>query len=164
MRREVWEQVGEFDAAYALCDTDWLCARPNGSEIAMLRHGGSEWINRRHADNWSNRLGSARMQQGDLRNRGAGAVCAAGRAGAAEMVLAGLRGALQRPAAPRVDPAGRASARGMGMRRARPGTDCSRTPDMACAPQWLEETGVRSDPALVMRGSPSRSLGADPEA
>jgi len=61
MRREVWEQTGEFDARYALADTDWFVRAAQKFKIAMLpRHG--VW-NRRHPDNWSNRVGSARMQR-----------------------------------------------------------------------------------------------------
>lgn len=60
MRREVWERTGPFDAAYALADTDWF-ARAAGRSSAVLlpRHG---VLNRRHRGNWSNRVGSARMQ------------------------------------------------------------------------------------------------------
>ncbi len=61
MRREVWEQVGEFDASYALADTDWFVRVAERFSVAMLpRHG---VVNRRHAGNWSNRVGSARMQR-----------------------------------------------------------------------------------------------------
>jgi len=61
MRREVWERAGEFDPRYALADTDWFVRAAAVTEIAMLpRHGA---INRRHAGNWSNRVGSAAMQR-----------------------------------------------------------------------------------------------------
>ena len=61
MRRQVWEQVGEFDASYALADTDWFVRAAERFPVAMLpRHG---VVNRRHAGNWSNRVGSARMQR-----------------------------------------------------------------------------------------------------
>lgn len=60
MRREVWEQTGPFDAAYALADTDWFVRVAERFQVALLpRHG---VLNRRHAGNWSNRVGSARMQ------------------------------------------------------------------------------------------------------
>ncbi len=61
MRRAVWEQVGAFDATYALADTDWFVRAVERFPAAMLaRHG---VLNRRHPGNWSNRLGSARMQR-----------------------------------------------------------------------------------------------------
>jgi glycosyltransferase involved in cell wall biosynthesis len=61
LRREVWERVGLFNPAYALADTDWFVRAVEQFPAAMLaRHG---VYNRRHAGNWSNRLGSARMQR-----------------------------------------------------------------------------------------------------
>ncbi len=61
MRRAVWERVGPFNPAYALADTDWFVRAVEQFPAAMLaRHG---VYNRRHAGNWSNRLGSARMQR-----------------------------------------------------------------------------------------------------
>ena len=61
LRREVWERVGPFHPAYALADTDWFVRAVEQFPAAMLaRHG---VYNRRHAGNWSNRLGSARMQR-----------------------------------------------------------------------------------------------------
>ena len=61
LRRAVWERVGGFDPAYALADTDWFVRAVERFPAAMLpRHG---VYNRRHAGNWSNRLGSARMQR-----------------------------------------------------------------------------------------------------
>ena len=61
MRRKVWEEVGAFDTAYALADTDWFVRAAERFPVTMLaRHG---ILNRRHAGNWSNRLGSARMQR-----------------------------------------------------------------------------------------------------
>ncbi len=61
MRREVWLRTGEFDPAYALADTDWFVRAAAITNVAMLpRHG---VINRRHPGNWSNRVGSARMQR-----------------------------------------------------------------------------------------------------
>jgi glycosyltransferase involved in cell wall biosynthesis len=60
MRRRVWNEVGPFDSAYALADTDWFARAAGRYPVAMLaRHG---VLNRRHPGNWSNRLGSARMQ------------------------------------------------------------------------------------------------------
>ena len=60
LRRAVWERVGPFHAQYALADTDWFVRAVERFPAAMLpRHG---VYNRRHAGNWSNRLGSARMQ------------------------------------------------------------------------------------------------------
>lgn len=60
MRREVWERTGPFDAAYALADTDWFVRAAERFKIALLPRYGV-W-NRRHPGNWSNRVGSARMQ------------------------------------------------------------------------------------------------------
>ena len=61
LRRQVWESVGSFHPAYTLADTDWFVRAVEQYPAAMLaRHG---VYNRRHAGNWSNRLGSARMQR-----------------------------------------------------------------------------------------------------
>lgn len=60
VRREVLEQVGLFDPAFSLIDTDWFVRAMERYPVAMLpRHS---VLNRRHPGNWSNRLGSARMQ------------------------------------------------------------------------------------------------------
>jgi glycosyltransferase involved in cell wall biosynthesis len=60
MRRTVWEQAGAFDPAFALADTDWFVRAVEQFPAALLaRHG---VLNRRHPGNWSNRLGSAKMQ------------------------------------------------------------------------------------------------------
>lgn len=61
MRRKVWNEIGPFDATYALADTDWFVRAVEKFPVAMLaRHG---VLNRRHPGNWSNRLGSAKMQR-----------------------------------------------------------------------------------------------------
>jgi glycosyltransferase involved in cell wall biosynthesis len=61
MRREVWNRVGPFSARYALADTDWFVrAAEQFPAVLLPRHG---VLNRRHPGNWSNRLGSARMQR-----------------------------------------------------------------------------------------------------
>ncbi len=61
IRRELWERTGGFDRRYALADTDWFVRAAELAPAAMLpRHG---VYNRRHPGNWSNRLGSARMQR-----------------------------------------------------------------------------------------------------
>jgi glycosyltransferase involved in cell wall biosynthesis len=61
MRRGVWSVAGEFNPAYQLTDTDWFVRVVEKFPVALLaRHG---VYNRRHAGNWSNRLGSARMQR-----------------------------------------------------------------------------------------------------
>jgi glycosyltransferase involved in cell wall biosynthesis len=60
-RRKVWERVGPFNAAYALADTDWFVRAVEQFPAAMLPRRGV--YNRRHQGNWSNRLGSARMQR-----------------------------------------------------------------------------------------------------
>ena len=60
MRREVWGSVGRFDPSYALADTDWFVRAAMQYPVALLpRHG---VLNRRHPGNWSNQVGSARMQ------------------------------------------------------------------------------------------------------
>jgi glycosyltransferase involved in cell wall biosynthesis len=61
LRRAVWERTGAFDSGYALADTDWFVRVAERFSIALLpRHG---VLNRRHPGNWSNRIGSARMQR-----------------------------------------------------------------------------------------------------
>lgn len=61
MRRRVWRETGPFDASYALADTEWFVRAAQRFPAAMLARYGVN--NRRHPGNWSNRLGSARMQQ-----------------------------------------------------------------------------------------------------
>jgi glycosyltransferase involved in cell wall biosynthesis len=59
-RRAVWERTGPFDPGFALADTDWFVRVAENFPTALLpRHG---VLNRRHPGNWSNRIGSARMQ------------------------------------------------------------------------------------------------------
>jgi len=60
LRRAVWERTGPFQARYALADTDWFVRAVEHFPAALLARYGA--YNRRHAGNWSNRLGSARMQ------------------------------------------------------------------------------------------------------
>jgi glycosyltransferase involved in cell wall biosynthesis len=60
MRREVWERTGPFDPQFALADTDWFVRAVEQFPVALLPCYGV--LNRRHAGNWSNRLGSAHMQ------------------------------------------------------------------------------------------------------
>jgi glycosyltransferase involved in cell wall biosynthesis len=60
MRRAVWEQTGLFDPAYALADTDWFVRAVERFPAVLLARRGV--LNRRHPGNWSNRMGSARMQ------------------------------------------------------------------------------------------------------
>ena len=60
MRRRVWEDVGRFDRSFALADTDWFVRAARKYSVALLPRYGVN--NRRHPGNWSNRLGSARMQ------------------------------------------------------------------------------------------------------
>jgi glycosyltransferase involved in cell wall biosynthesis len=61
IRRKVWEEVGLFDPRYALADTDWFVRAVERFPVAMLARDGV--LNRRHPGNWSNRLGSAKMQR-----------------------------------------------------------------------------------------------------
>jgi glycosyltransferase involved in cell wall biosynthesis len=60
MRREVWDRTGPFDPRYALADTDWFVRAAERFPVALLPRYGV--FNRRHTGNWSNRVGSARMQ------------------------------------------------------------------------------------------------------
>lgn len=60
-RREVWEHVGEFDPAFALADTEWFVRVAEAFPVVWLPRTGV--LNRRHGANWSNRVGSARMQR-----------------------------------------------------------------------------------------------------
>jgi glycosyltransferase involved in cell wall biosynthesis len=61
LRRAVWERSGGYDPAYALADTDWFVRVVEEFSAVLLPRRGV--YNRRHAGNWSNRLGSARMQR-----------------------------------------------------------------------------------------------------
>jgi glycosyltransferase involved in cell wall biosynthesis len=61
MRREVWERVGPFNAAYQFADTEWFLRVVENFPVASLPSHGV--LNRRHAGNWSNRLGSAHLQR-----------------------------------------------------------------------------------------------------
>jgi glycosyltransferase involved in cell wall biosynthesis len=60
MRRSVWRQTGPFNPVYALADTDWFVRAAELFPVVLLPCHGV--LNRRHPGNWSNRLGSARMQ------------------------------------------------------------------------------------------------------
>lgn len=61
MRRNVWEQVGPFDAEYQFADSEWFLRAVEKVQVASLaRHG---VLNRRHPGNWSNQLGSAHLQR-----------------------------------------------------------------------------------------------------
>jgi glycosyltransferase involved in cell wall biosynthesis len=60
MRREVWDRTGLFDPQYALADTDWFMRAVERFPVALLPRYGV--FNRRHPGNWSNHVGSARMQ------------------------------------------------------------------------------------------------------
>lgn len=61
LRRGVWTHTGGMNPSYALADTDWFIRAVEQFPAVMLpRHG---VYNRRHPGNWSNRLGSARMQR-----------------------------------------------------------------------------------------------------
>ena len=60
LRRAVWEQTGPFQPGYALADTDWFVRAVERFPAVLLARYGA--YNRRHPGNWSNRLGSARMQ------------------------------------------------------------------------------------------------------
>lgn len=61
MRRSVWESIGPFDQRYQLADTDWFVRAAERFPAVLLPRYGVN--NRRHVGNWSNRVGSARMQR-----------------------------------------------------------------------------------------------------
>lgn len=61
MRRRVWDQVGPFNRAFQFADTEWFLRVAEKFPIASLARYGV--LNRRHAGNWSNRLGSAHLQR-----------------------------------------------------------------------------------------------------
>ena len=60
LRRAVWVRSGGYNPAYALADTDWFVRTVEQVPAVLLPREGV--YNRRHSGNWSNRLGSARMQ------------------------------------------------------------------------------------------------------
>ncbi|HEY4364074.1 MAG TPA: glycosyltransferase family A protein [Bryobacteraceae bacterium] len=60
LRREVWQQTGELNRAYQLADTDWFVRAVERYRAVLLPCHGV--YNRRHPGNWSNRVGSAKMQ------------------------------------------------------------------------------------------------------
>ena len=61
LRREVWVRTGGFDPRFSLADTDWFVRAVELFPAVWLPYHGV--YNRRHPGNWSNRLGSARMQR-----------------------------------------------------------------------------------------------------
>ena len=58
-RRSVWKSIGSFDSSYTVADTDWFIRVGLKIRIAYLPV--PTVVNRRHADNWSNRVGSIGM-------------------------------------------------------------------------------------------------------
>lgn len=60
-RRSLWDKVGPFNPEYALADTDWFIRASLHSKLVYLPAYGV--LNRRHADNWSNRVGAVGMQR-----------------------------------------------------------------------------------------------------
>jgi glycosyltransferase involved in cell wall biosynthesis len=65
IRRSVWEAVGPFDKQYGVADTDWFARAALEHTLAYLPRSGV--INRRHPGNWSNLLGSLKMQDEEHR-------------------------------------------------------------------------------------------------
>lgn len=59
-KKSMWKEVGEFDPHYELADSDWYIRVAEKHTIAYLPYLGV--LNRRHEDNWSSRMGTARMQ------------------------------------------------------------------------------------------------------
>jgi glycosyltransferase involved in cell wall biosynthesis len=58
-RRSLWQSVGHFDTGYSVSDTDWFIKAGLTHRIAYLPV--CTVVNRRHPDNWSNRVGSIGM-------------------------------------------------------------------------------------------------------
>lgn len=58
-RRTIWKSIGHFDPSYTVADTDWFIRVALRYRIAYLPL--PTVVNRRHADNWSNRVGSIGM-------------------------------------------------------------------------------------------------------
>lgn len=58
-RRALWRSVGPFDPSYEVSDTDWFIKAGLSHRIGYLPV--CTVINRRHAGNWSNRVGSINM-------------------------------------------------------------------------------------------------------
>ncbi|AJE03036.1 glycosyltransferase family 2 protein [Geobacter pickeringii] len=58
-RRKLWVAVGHFDTRYSVSDTDWFIKAGLYHKIAYLPL--CTVVNRRHPDNWSNRVGSINM-------------------------------------------------------------------------------------------------------
>ena len=59
-KREVWENIGEFNPKYELADSEWFIRVVLNYKVAYLPHLGV--LNRRHNGNWSNAMGSIKMQ------------------------------------------------------------------------------------------------------
>lgn len=60
-RRELWKDVGLFNPDFALADTDWFIRAALISKVVYLPT--LDVLNRRHAGNWSNRVGAVAMQR-----------------------------------------------------------------------------------------------------
>ena len=60
-RRSMWKEVGHFNPNFALADTDWFIRAALQNKLVYLPH--LDVLNRRHAGNWSNRVGVVGMQR-----------------------------------------------------------------------------------------------------
>lgn len=61
LRRTFWERVGPFNPDFALSDTEWFVrAAMQGTIVYLPRYS---VVNRRHTGNWSNCVGSLKMQR-----------------------------------------------------------------------------------------------------
>jgi len=58
-RKKLWLSVGHFDPKYSVADTDWFIRAGLSHKIAYLPI--ASVVNRRHQNNWSNRVGSVAM-------------------------------------------------------------------------------------------------------
>jgi glycosyltransferase involved in cell wall biosynthesis len=58
-RKSMWQAVGPFNPRYEVADTDWFIRAGRRHRIAYLP--ACTVVNRRHPDNWSNRVGSIKM-------------------------------------------------------------------------------------------------------
>ncbi len=153
MRREVWESVGPFNAAYQFADTEWFLRVVEKFPVASLARS------RRAKSQASRQLEqSARQRASPARNFRNG-----GRRDRAQLPLSSADHSGGLPGGRTCAPAwrslcARASAAGMAKRPALPGTDFFRTPGL-CA-RMDRARGRLRDSRNVRRARPSVSRSA----
>lgn len=59
-RRSIWQKVGGFNPKYEIADIDWFFRVANFTSVVYLPSVGV--LNRRHLNNWSNKMGGVQMQ------------------------------------------------------------------------------------------------------